>query len=133
MARLEALLAPVGNNESLRGAIAQLAEELGGTFTWLDSRNGSLALTTGSRALAVQVLLELRMGSELGVLLSSREGMGCGAPLSRAVLEQLLAALVRIAPGAEVVFRSDRDGPIRQGATTGAVGRDRECLAAGLD
>ncbi len=131
MARLEALLAPAGDTESLRGAIAQLAEELGGTFTWLDSRNGSLALTTG--ALAVQVLLELRPGSELGVLLSSREGMGSGAPLSTAVLEQLLAGLQAAAPGARVLFRSDRDGPIRQGATTGAVGRDRECLAAGRD
>ena len=131
MARLEALLAPVGDNESLRGAIAELARELGGMFTWLDRRNGSLALTTGG--LAVQVLLELRMGSELGVLLSSREGMGSGAPLSTAVLEQLLAGLQAAAPGARVLFRSDRDGPIRQGATTGAVGRDRECLAAGLD
>lgn len=131
MARLEALLAPVGDNESLRGAIAQLAEEVGGMFTWLDSRNGSLALTTGG--LAVQALLELRKGSELGVLLSSREGMGSGAPLSSAVLEQLLAGLQAAAPGARVLFRSDRDGPIRQGATTGAAGRDRECLAAGLD
>lgn len=114
MARLEALIAPVVDGEPVRSALAALAREIGGTLTWLDSRNGSIALTTG--ALAVQVLLELRPGAELGVLLSSREGMGSGAPLSCAVLDQLLAGLQAAVPGARVLFRSDRDGPIRQPA-----------------
>lgn len=133
MARLEALIAPVADGEQLRGALGRLAREMGGTFTWLDGRNASIALTAGPRALAVQVLLELRDGTELGVLLSSREGMGNGAPLSGAVLEQLLAGLQVAAPGARVLFRSDRDGPIRQLSRAGGLERGRECLAAGCD
>ncbi|MCP9928606.1 hypothetical protein [Cyanobium sp. CH-040] len=116
MARLEALLAPAADGERLRAAMAALAGDLGGTFTWLDSRNTSIALTTGPRALTVQVLLEFRPGGDLGVLVSSREGMGNGAPLSTAVLKRLLAGLQAAAPAALVRFRSDRDGPIRQAA-----------------
>jgi hypothetical protein len=133
MARLEALLAPVADGEPLRVAIARLAQEMGGTVVWLDGRNASIMLTAGKAALAVQVLLELRPRSELVVLLSSREGMGSGAPLSGGVLEQLLVGLQAVAPGAQVLFRSDRDGPIRQVAATGPVGGDRECLGAGRE
>lgn len=116
MARLEALLSPVADTEQLRDAIPYLVEELGGTFIWFDSRNASITLTAGPRALAVQVLLEVRTGRELGLLVRSREGMGNGAPLSTAVLERLLAGLQAAVPGAVVRFRSDRDGPIRQAA-----------------
>ncbi|MGL6135102.1 MAG: hypothetical protein ACRC1L_13080 [Prochlorococcaceae cyanobacterium] len=131
MARLEALLSPVADGEAFRGALAALAREMGGTFSWLDGRNASIALTAGPRALSVQVLLELRAGAELGLLLSSREGMGSGAPLSGAVLEQLLAGLQAAAPGSRVRFRSDRDGPICHFTRAETVSRDRECLAAG--
>ncbi|MCP9887829.1 hypothetical protein KBY96_07775 [Cyanobium sp. ATX 6A2] len=131
MARLEALLAPVADGEGFRAALAALAREMGGTFTWLDGRNASIALTAGPRALLVQVLLELRAGAELELLLSSREGMGNRAPLSTAVLEQLLAGLQAAAPGSRVLFRSDRDGPIRQRARAGAVEREHECLDTG--
>jgi hypothetical protein len=116
MARLEALLAPVSDGEDFRGAVAALAREMGGTVTWLDGRNLSIGLTAGPRGLPVQVLLELRGGAELGVLLSSREGMGGGAPLSGALLVQLLAGLQAAVPAARVLFRSDRDGPIRAAA-----------------
>ena len=114
MARLEALLAPVPDGKSLRGILAQLAHQMGGTFSWLDDRNASIGLTRGPGALPVQVLLELRPRSELGVLVSSREGMGSGAPHSSAVLEEVLAGLQAAAPAAVVRFRSDRDGPLRQ-------------------
>jgi len=74
MARLEALLAPAADDERLREAMASLARELGGIFTWLDGRNASINLTVGPRALAVQVLLELRVGGELeGLLLHGRQ------------------------------------------------------------
>jgi len=116
MARLEALLAPVADGEEFRGALAALSRQMGGNFTWLDSRNASIALTAGPRALPVQVLLEIRPRSELSVLVRGREGMGNGAPLSTAVLERLLAGLQAAAPEAAVRFRSDRDGPIRQAA-----------------
>jgi len=42
----------------------------------LDQRNASLALMPSSAAVAVQVLLELKGRGELGVLVTSREGMG---------------------------------------------------------
>lgn len=116
MARLEALLAPVADGEEFRGVLAATAKEVGGTFTWLDGRNASIALTSGPRCLAVQVLLEIRPRGELGVMVSSREGMGNGAPLSTAVLARLLADLQAALPGAVVRFRSDRDGPLRQAA-----------------
>jgi hypothetical protein len=93
-----------------------MARQMGGTFGWLDDRNASIGLTRGAGALPVQVLLELRPRSELGVLVSSREGMGSGAPLSGAVLEEVLAGLQVASPGARVLFRSDRDGPLRQAA-----------------
>ncbi|MGB5136803.1 MAG: hypothetical protein WBN89_16720 [Prochlorococcaceae cyanobacterium] len=116
MARLEALLAPVADGGEFRGALAALAREMNGTLTWLDGRNASIVLTAGPRALAVQVLMEIRPRGELGVLVSSREGMGSGAPLSTAVLERLLAGLQVAAPGARLRFRSDRDGPVRHAA-----------------
>lgn len=116
MARLEALLAPAADGREIRGVLATLAKQMGGTFTWLDGRNASIALTRGPRGLAVQVLLEIRPRGELGVLVRSREEMGSGAPLSQAVLERLLAGLQTAVPGAVVRFRSDRDGPIRQAA-----------------
>ncbi|MGB5133914.1 MAG: hypothetical protein WBN89_01920 [Prochlorococcaceae cyanobacterium] len=116
MARLEALIAPAADGGQLRGAMASLAREVGGTLRWLDGRNASIILTVGARALAVQVLMELCSGSELAVLVSSREGMGNGAPLSTAVLERVLAGLQAALPAAAVRFRSDRDGPIRQAA-----------------
>ena len=83
-----------------------------GTFTWLDQRNASLALLPGSAAVPVQVLLELRGRGELLVLVTSREGMSRGAPLSRAVLEQVLMRLQELAPGCTLHYRSDRDGPV---------------------
>jgi hypothetical protein len=116
MARLEALIAPAADGAQLRRAMASLASEVGGTLRWLDGRNASITLTIGPRPLAVQVLLELCSGPALGVLVSSREGMGNGAPLSTAVLERVLAGLQAALPGAAVRFRSDRDGPIRQAA-----------------
>jgi hypothetical protein len=50
----------------------------------------------------------------LGILVTSREGMGAGAPQSQKLLDQLLKALLERMPKAQVSFRSDRDGPIRQ-------------------
>ena len=43
-----------------------------------------------SGGLPVKLLLELRRGDVLGVLVSSREGMGAGAPQSKMLLDQLL-------------------------------------------
>jgi len=77
--------------------------------------NACLSLSVGPSALAVQVLMELRSDDHLVVMVNSREGMGSGAPLSHGVLEQVLDVLAELSPGAALIYRSDRDGPIRSG------------------
>ena len=103
----------------LRLLLEQLDPGPGGTFTWLDPRNTSLTVIPGSHALPVQVLLELRGRYGLGVLVTSQEGMGRGAPLSHGVLEQMLGQLQALIPTSELQYRSDRDGPISCVALTG--------------
>ena len=115
MARLEALLSLQPGAENCHQPLNQLGVELATELTWLDPRNGCLSLVAGPSALQVQVLLELRGPDQIGVLVNSREGMSSGAPLSRAVLEQVLDRLLRLLPGTSLAYRSDRDGPIRQG------------------
>lgn len=116
MARLEALLTGVPQPQVLRPLLEQLNPGPGGTFTWLDQRNGSLALLPGSASLPVRVLLEIRDRGELAVLVTSREGMSRGAPLSHGVLEQVLAQLQVLLPTGRLQYRSDRDGPVEQSA-----------------
>ena len=113
MARFEALITPVADGQALRAALEQIAQSWGAALTWLDRRNASLDLVSGG--LPVKLLLELRRGDVLGVLVSSREGMGAGAPQSKKLLDQLLRELLAHVPRAQVQFRSDRDGPICQG------------------
>jgi hypothetical protein len=112
LARLEAILTGVPGERELRLVLEQLDPGPAGTFSWLDQRNASLALMPSRAAVPVQVLLELKGRGELGVLVTSREGMGRGAPLSRGVLEQLLERLLQLLPESGLRYRSDRDGPL---------------------
>jgi len=116
LARLESLFNVQPGAENRRQALQQLGQDLGTELTWLDPRNACLSLSVGPSALPVQVLVELRGDEQLVVLVNSREGMGSGAPLSHAVLQQVLDLLQQRVPGAELAYRSDRDGPIRFGA-----------------
>jgi hypothetical protein len=50
-------------------------------------------------------------GVVLEVAIMSRESMGRGAPQTLAVFDELAKQLALL-PGIDVVFRSDRDGPI---------------------
>ncbi|MEX0588863.1 MAG: hypothetical protein WD136_06370 [Cyanobium sp.] len=111
MARFEALITPVVDGDLLRDGLEQIAQEWGGILTWLDSRNASLDLVSGG--LQVKLLLELRSGDALLLLVTSREGMGAGAPRTLGLLEELLIGIAECVPQSRVVFRSDRDGPIR--------------------
>lgn len=113
MARLEALLKVKPSAEECRQTLNQLAVSLDGEMTWLDPRNACLSLSAGPSALPVQVLMELRGNDQLVVMVNSREGMGSGAPLSHAVLQQVLDLLLKLSPGTALIYRSDRDGPIR--------------------
>ncbi len=100
----------------IRDLVSHLAQELPSTATWLDANNVSLPLILQPSGLTVQVLLEFQPRGPLTILVNSREGMGYGAPQSRQVLEQLLAVMTRLLPQAQLLYRSDRDGPIRQQA-----------------
>jgi len=115
LARLEALLTGMPEERELRLLLEQLDPGPDrGTFTWLDQRNASLALLPGSAAVPVQVLLELRGRGELLVLVTSREGMGTGAPLTQSVHEQILQRLAQLMPESVLQYRSDRDGPLER-------------------
>ena len=116
LARLEAILTGVPGDRGLRLVLEQLDPGHAGTFTWLDQRNASIALVPGTAAVPVQVLLELRGRGALGVLVTSREGMSRGAPLSRGVLEQILQRIRDLLPESTLQYRSDRDGPVEQAA-----------------
>jgi hypothetical protein len=50
-------------------------------------------------------------GVVLELAIMSRESMGRGAPQTLAVFEELVKQSAFV-PGLDVVFRSDRDGPI---------------------
>ena len=114
------MLTGVPGDRELRLVLEQLDPGSAGTLTWLDQRNASLALLPSSAAVPVQVLLELKGRGELGVLVTSREGMGRGAPLSRGVLEQLLERLQQLLPDCSLRYRSDRDGLL--GPIVNAIG-----------
>jgi hypothetical protein len=117
MARLEALLKPLAHTSdciAVRTAIEQQAATWGAVADWFDERNVSLIVALTPSAPPVRLLLELEVSGALAVLLSSQEGMGGGAPHTRLVLEQLLAGLAHLLADWQVVFRSDRDGPVRQ-------------------
>ena len=105
-------------DHDLRLVLEQLDPGASGPLTWLDPRNASLTLLPGTAALPVQVLLELRGKNQLRVLVTSREGMSRGAPLSRAVLEQLLQRLQQLLPDSGLRYRSNRDGPLDPSATS---------------
>lgn len=116
LARLEALLTGMSADRELHLALEQLEARGDGSFTWLDQRNASLTLMPGTATVPVQVLLELRGRGELGVLITSQEGMGNGAPLSHGVYENLLQQLQQLLPDCRLLYRSDRDGPVGSGA-----------------
>lgn len=115
MARYEAQLQCPGLElGAFQHQIESLASALGVELSWLDRRNASMALLLPPQGISVQLLLEFRGHGEITILVSSREGMGKGAPQSRTCFEQVLALVGEKLPAAQLGYRSDRDGPIRQ-------------------
>jgi len=112
VARLEAQLAGMPSEPDAHRCIEDLAQALGEPCNWLDARNAALAIHAGSLSLPIQVLIELKGRGQLGVLISSREAVGRGAPLSGGMLERVLELLKTLMPGTVLVYRSDRDGPV---------------------
>ena len=112
MARLEAQLAGMPAEPDAHRCIEDLAQALGEPCNWLDARNAALAIHAGSLSLPIQVLLELNGRGQLGVLISSREAVGRGAPLTQSLLNQVLEHLGCLIPDTQLLYRSDRDGPL---------------------
>jgi hypothetical protein len=112
MARLEAQLAGVPSAPEAHRCIEELSQALGEPCNWLDARNAALAIHAGSLSLPIQVLIELKGRGQLGVLISSREAVGRGAPLTKSLLNQVLDHLGQLIPDAQLLYRSDRDGPL---------------------
>lgn len=117
MARYEAHLhCPQLTLADAQHLVETLALEVGATAGWLDRRNASLALVLPPQGLSVQLLLEFQRHGAITALVNSREGMGHGAAQTRLCFEHLLFQLEQRLPAAQLLYRSDRDGPIRQGA-----------------
>ena len=112
MARLEAQLTGMPAEPDAHRCIEDLAKALGEPCNWIDLRNAAIAIHAGALSLPIQVLLELKGRGQLGVLISSREAAGRGAPLTGSVLNQVLEQLGRLIPDAQLLYRSDRDGPL---------------------
>ena len=91
-----------------------VAGAVGSELNWLDKRNASMALLLPPQGISVRLLLEFRGHGDFTCLLSSREGMGKGAPQSKACFERVLALLAEQLPATELRYRSDRDGPVQQ-------------------
>jgi hypothetical protein len=114
MARYEAhLQCPALTSADRQPLVGELASALGVSASWLDHHNASLALVLPPQGLGVQVLLEFQNRGQVTVLVNSREGMGQGAPQTRACFERLLSLLKQLLPVAQLRYRSDLDGPIR--------------------
>ena len=70
------------------------------------------------RSLRLQLFADVQAkagGPVLELVLMSREAMGKGAPQTRQWFDQLAAAAAETMPEMELVFRSDRDGPLPDG------------------
>jgi hypothetical protein len=73
------------------------------------------AMLGGGEQLRLQLFADVQAkatGPVLELVLMSREAMGKGAPQTRQWFEQLAAAAAETMPELELVFRSDRDGPL---------------------
>ena len=74
----------------------------------------SAMLRDASDNLSLQLFADVQaqsLGPMLELVLMSREAMGLGAPQTLAVFEELVKQAGRLV-GMDVVFRSDRDGPL---------------------
>ena len=95
--------------------VQQIAMLWAAESRWLDCRNASMGFLLPPRGLAVQVLIEFQGASAITLLMTSSEGMGQGVLQTRHCFKQVLLLLQECRPEALLLYRSDRDGPIRQG------------------
>jgi hypothetical protein len=75
----------------------------------------SALLKGGSDNLSLQLFADVQSkagGPVLELVLISRESMGKGSPQTRERLEDLVRKAAAAMPQLELIFRSDRDGPV---------------------
>ena len=78
----------------------------------------SAMLAGGSENMPLQLFADVQAkadGPVLELVLISREAMGRGAPTTRRRFEEMAQLAAEVLPQLEMVFRSDRDGPVPHG------------------
>jgi hypothetical protein len=106
---------PAGLIDSLEPLISRLEAEV-------DHRTPAhlSAMLGGGDQLRLQLFADVQAKSDgrvLELVLMSREPMGKGSPQTRRWFDRLALAAIETMPQLELVFRSDRDGPMPLGDT----------------
>jgi hypothetical protein len=116
MARYLMVLRPAGAMEPA-GLIASLEPLITRLEAEVDHRTPAhlSAMLGGGDQLRLQLFADVQAKSDgrvLELVLMSREPMGKGAPQTRRWFDRLALAAAETMPQLELVFRSDRDGPL---------------------
>jgi len=119
MARFVLVLQPSAPLEA-RGLIASLDPLIDRLQAEVDHRTPAhlSALMGGGDTLRMQLFADVQAklsGKVLEVVVMSREGMGCGAPVTRQHFERLVELARETMPHLTPLFRSDLDGAIPSG------------------
>jgi len=117
MARFLVVLQPREPTEpqALIGLLDPLVTSLAAEVEHRTCAHLSAMLRDASDSLRLQLFADVQtkaLGPVLELVLMSREAMGRGAPLTHARFTQLVDWLAEMVPGLQVIFRSDRDGPL---------------------
>jgi hypothetical protein len=117
MARLMLVLKPRGQAAAV-DLIPQILPALAALGTEIDNQGPahlSALMRVPPQGMAVQLFADVQPqadGPELDVVLMSSEAMTRGAPQTLQALQALIDLLPERVPGLELIFRSDRDGPL---------------------
>lgn len=117
MARFLVVFSPrqAGEPQDLIAALDPLVSDLAAEVENRATAHLSAMLRDGSDNLRLQLFADVQArsaGPVLELVLMSRESIGRGAPLTRDCFTRLLEPADRTIPALQVVFRSDRDGPL---------------------
>lgn len=105
---------PMGS-EPLIQALIPVVDGLGAEVDHRTPAHLSALLRAGVEGLNLQLFADVQnqaTGRALELVLISRESMGTGAPRTRQVFEQLIALADEKMADMDLLFRSDRQGPL---------------------
>jgi hypothetical protein len=116
MARYLLVLRPPGPEEAgaLIAGLEPLLQQLRAEVDHRTTAHLSAVIATGD-PLRLQLFADVQTkadGKVLELVLMSREAMGRGAPQTRQWFERLVKAAAETMPALQLMFRSDRDGPL---------------------